>query len=260
MFGNKHASPQNFLFPTKALKLFNIYMECIRIVTVDDDIIMELRIDADTTLSRIQRNEKRWFTLSAPIDLESLRQRIALAYHELACLHECLDHAGDAKKIGIKAEKWTSIQGSIIRDEPSTLDATAGKKREEKGTSSNNFKTEAIVAKAVSGSSSQLGCRSLTCTRCHGQQPSQGSEARAAQWAYLKGLRGSSDPHLVYHAAYAAQASLYTPNDKTLMQAILQRTSIVTQEVLEIVSAAVGLNMNAFMDELRNTKRDRLVN
>ncbi|ORZ27474.1 hypothetical protein BCR41DRAFT_392810 [Lobosporangium transversale] len=199
MFGNKHASPQNFLFPTKALKLFNIYMECIRIVTVDDDIIMELRIDADTTLSRIQRNEKRWFTLSAPIDLESLRQRIALAYHELACLHECLDHAGDAKKIGIKAEKWTSIQGSIIRDEPSTLDATAGKKREEKGTSSNNFKTEAIVAKAVSGSSSQLG--SYAPAGYLG--PDDLANTLAALSSHLQSAHAHSDDHL-YHLAAGA--------------------------------------------------------
>ncbi|KAF9917022.1 hypothetical protein BX616_002164, partial [Lobosporangium transversale] len=73
--------------------------------------------------------------------------------------------------------------------------------------------------------------------------------------AYLKVLKDSSDPFLVYHAAYASQALLYIPNDETIMQAMLRRTSAVAQGVFGAVSAVKDWDLNAFMDELSNVQR-----
>ncbi|KAF9897937.1 hypothetical protein BX616_004739, partial [Lobosporangium transversale] len=73
---------------------------------------------------------------------------------------------------------------------------------------------------------------------------------------YLKRLKDSSDPHLIYHAAYASQALLYIPDDETSMQAMLRRTSAVARGVFGIVSAVKGLDLNAFMDELINIQKE----
>ncbi|KAF9908479.1 hypothetical protein BX616_000137 [Lobosporangium transversale] len=68
--------------------------------------------------------------------------------------------------------------------------------------------------------------------------------------AYLKGLKDSSDPYLVYHAAYASQALLYILNDESTIQAMLRRTSAVARGVFGAVSAIRDWDLNAFMDEL----------
>ncbi|KAF9914231.1 hypothetical protein BX616_008699 [Lobosporangium transversale] len=74
--------------------------------------------------------------------------------------------------------------------------------------------------------------------------------------AYLKELKDSSDPHLVYYAAYASQALLYIPNDETTMQAMLRRTSVVAQGVFGVVSAVKDWDLDAFMDELVNIQKE----
>ncbi|KAF9898117.1 hypothetical protein BX616_004472, partial [Lobosporangium transversale] len=73
--------------------------------------------------------------------------------------------------------------------------------------------------------------------------------------AYLQGLKDSSDPKLVYQAAYAFQALQYIPDDETTMQAMLRRTSVVLRGVFGVVSAAKGLDLNTFMDEISNIQR-----
>ncbi|KAG0233892.1 hypothetical protein BGX31_004753 [Mortierella sp. GBA43] len=68
--------------------------------------------------------------------------------------------------------------------------------------------------------------------------------------SYLDGLRGSSDPYLVYQAAYAYQALLCVPDNETLWQATLRRTGKVVKGISGLVSAVKGLDLNGFMEGL----------
>ncbi|KAF9350443.1 hypothetical protein BGX34_001220, partial [Mortierella sp. NVP85] len=73
--------------------------------------------------------------------------------------------------------------------------------------------------------------------------------------SYLDRLRGSSDPYLVYQAAYAYQALLYVPDNETPWQAALRRTGKVVQGISGLVSAAKGLDLNRFMEGLGNIQQ-----
>ena len=73
--------------------------------------------------------------------------------------------------------------------------------------------------------------------------------------SYLDKLRGSSDPYLVYQAAYAYQALLYVPDNETSWQATLRRTGKVIQGVSGLVSAAKGLDLDRFMEGLGNIQQ-----
>ncbi|KAF9350073.1 hypothetical protein BGX34_001426 [Mortierella sp. NVP85] len=73
--------------------------------------------------------------------------------------------------------------------------------------------------------------------------------------SYLDKLRGSSDPYLVYQAAYAYQALLYVPDNETPWQAALRRTGKVIQGVSGLVSATKGLDLNKFMKGLGNIQQ-----
>ncbi|KAG0227772.1 hypothetical protein BGX31_006850 [Mortierella sp. GBA43] len=68
--------------------------------------------------------------------------------------------------------------------------------------------------------------------------------------AYLEGLKGSSDPYLVYQAAYAFQALQCVPDNETLWQATLRRTGKVIQGVSGLASAVKGFDLNKFMEGL----------
>jgi len=68
--------------------------------------------------------------------------------------------------------------------------------------------------------------------------------------SYLDGLKRSSDPYLVYQAAYAYQALLCVPDDESLWQATLRRGGKVIQGVSGLVSAVKGLDLNGFIDGL----------
>ena len=68
--------------------------------------------------------------------------------------------------------------------------------------------------------------------------------------SYLDKLKGSSDPYLVYQAAYAYQALQYVPDNDTLWQKTMRRTGNVIQGVSALVSAAKGLDLNGFIDGL----------
>jgi len=64
---------------------------------------------------------------------------------------------------------------------------------------------------------------------------------------YLDGLKKSSDPYLVYQAAYAYQALLCVPDDESLWQATMRRAGKVIQGVSGLVSAVKGLDLNGFI-------------
>ncbi|KAF9350163.1 hypothetical protein BGX34_001378 [Mortierella sp. NVP85] len=68
--------------------------------------------------------------------------------------------------------------------------------------------------------------------------------------SYLDRLKGSSDPYLVYQAAYAYQALLCVPDDESLWQATLRRSGKVIQGVSGLVSAVKGLDLYGFIGGL----------
>ncbi|KAF9360000.1 hypothetical protein BGX26_010837 [Mortierella sp. AD094] len=65
----------------------------------------------------------------------------------------------------------------------------------------------------------------------------------------------SSDPYLVYQAAYAFQALQYVPDDETPLQATLRRAGKVAQGISGMVSAVKGLDLNGFIDGLGNIQQ-----
>ncbi|KAI8348235.1 WD40-repeat-containing domain protein [Mortierella sp. GBAus27b] len=68
--------------------------------------------------------------------------------------------------------------------------------------------------------------------------------------AYLEGLKGSSDPYLVYQAAYAYQALLCVPDNESLWQATLRRTGKIVKGISGLVSAVKSIDLNAFVEGL----------
>jgi hypothetical protein len=68
--------------------------------------------------------------------------------------------------------------------------------------------------------------------------------------SYLDGLKKSSDPYLVYQAAYAYQALLYVPDNESIWQATLRRTGKIMKGVSGLVSAVKGLDLNGFIEGL----------
>ncbi|KAK3807372.1 MAG: hypothetical protein J3Q66DRAFT_418508 [Benniella sp.] len=73
--------------------------------------------------------------------------------------------------------------------------------------------------------------------------------------SYLSGLKKSSDPFLVYQAAYAYQALLCVPDDETTWQAAMRRTGTVIQGVSGLVSAVKGLNLIQFIEGLEDIQK-----
>ncbi|KAK3807633.1 MAG: hypothetical protein J3Q66DRAFT_374382 [Benniella sp.] len=72
---------------------------------------------------------------------------------------------------------------------------------------------------------------------------------------YLDGLKRSNDSYLVYQAAYAYQALQYVPDNETLWQATLRRTGKVVKGVSGLVSAVKGLDLNGFVDGLKDIQQ-----
>ncbi|KAF9171728.1 hypothetical protein BGX21_010253 [Mortierella sp. AD011] len=68
--------------------------------------------------------------------------------------------------------------------------------------------------------------------------------------AYLADLQKTDDPHLRYYAAYAFQALLCVPDDESLWQATVRRTTKVVKGISGLVSAVKGLDLNGFIDGL----------
>ncbi|KAG0308919.1 hypothetical protein BGZ97_013218 [Linnemannia gamsii] len=65
----------------------------------------------------------------------------------------------------------------------------------------------------------------------------------------LSGLKGSSDPYLMYQACYAFQALQYVPDNETPLQAILRHSVGVAKSLLN-VSAVTDLDLGAALEGL----------
>jgi len=72
---------------------------------------------------------------------------------------------------------------------------------------------------------------------------------------YLDALKGNTEPYLMYQAAYACQALLCVPDNETLWEATIRRSGKVIQGVSGLVSAVKGLDLNGFMDGLKNIQK-----
>ncbi|KAF9343035.1 hypothetical protein BGX34_007300, partial [Mortierella sp. NVP85] len=72
---------------------------------------------------------------------------------------------------------------------------------------------------------------------------------------YLKELKESEDPYLVYQAAYAFQALLWVPDDETAWQAAMRHTGKIMQGVSGMVSAVKGLDLNKFIEGLGDIQK-----
>jgi hypothetical protein len=70
--------------------------------------------------------------------------------------------------------------------------------------------------------------------------------------SYLDELKDTADSYLIYQAAYAYQALLCVPDNETLWQATLRRTGKVIQGVSGLVSAVKGLDLNGFIEGLKD--------
>ncbi|KAG0003661.1 hypothetical protein BGZ80_005753 [Entomortierella chlamydospora] len=69
--------------------------------------------------------------------------------------------------------------------------------------------------------------------------------------SYVDGLQDSTDPHMVYQAAYAFQALLCVPDNEKPWQATMRRTGKVMHGVFGLVTAVKGLDLNGFIEGLR---------
>ncbi|KAG0304483.1 hypothetical protein BGZ97_001476 [Linnemannia gamsii] len=69
----------------------------------------------------------------------------------------------------------------------------------------------------------------------------------------LSGLKGSSDPYLMYQACYAFQALQYVPDDETALQAILRHSEGVTSGLVKILGL-VNLDLNVVIEGLGDLK------
>ncbi|KAG0234640.1 hypothetical protein BGX31_004488 [Mortierella sp. GBA43] len=72
---------------------------------------------------------------------------------------------------------------------------------------------------------------------------------------YLNELKKSSDPFLVYQAAYAYQALLCVPDDETLWQAAFRRTGRVIKCLSGLVSAAKSVDFVKFIEGLHDIQK-----
>ncbi|KAF9363943.1 hypothetical protein BGX34_002958 [Mortierella sp. NVP85] len=68
---------------------------------------------------------------------------------------------------------------------------------------------------------------------------------------YLGELTKSTDPYMVYQAAYAFQALLCIPDNETKWQSAMRRTGNVSRGLSRIVSAVKGLDLGKLIEGLR---------
>ncbi|KAG9067027.1 hypothetical protein KI688_012939 [Linnemannia hyalina] len=67
--------------------------------------------------------------------------------------------------------------------------------------------------------------------------------------AVLSGMRGSSDPYLMYQACYAFQALQYVPDDETVLQAVLRHSTGVVDGLVKVTSV-FKLDLGSVLEEL----------
>ncbi|KAF9272748.1 hypothetical protein BGZ68_002123, partial [Mortierella alpina] len=65
----------------------------------------------------------------------------------------------------------------------------------------------------------------------------------------LRSLQGSSDPFLMYQALYAFQALQCIPDDETALQAVMRRSGVVAEGLVNI-SGVVNLDLGGFLEGL----------
>ncbi|KAG0265488.1 hypothetical protein BGZ95_003318 [Linnemannia exigua] len=65
----------------------------------------------------------------------------------------------------------------------------------------------------------------------------------------LSGLRGSSDPYMIYQACYAFQALQYVPDEETVLQAVVRHSTGVANGLVK-VAALFTLNLSAVLEGL----------
>ncbi|KAF9127409.1 hypothetical protein BGW39_005893, partial [Mortierella sp. 14UC] len=67
----------------------------------------------------------------------------------------------------------------------------------------------------------------------------------------LSGLKGTSDPYVLYQACYAFQALQYVPNDETPLQAVLRHSADVANGLVK-VSAVFKLDLASVLEGIEN--------
>ncbi|KAK3823327.1 MAG: WD40-repeat-containing domain protein [Benniella sp.] len=72
---------------------------------------------------------------------------------------------------------------------------------------------------------------------------------------YLDALKSNAEPYLIYQAAYACQALLCVPDNESLWQATIRRSGKVIQGVSGLVSVVRGLDLNGFIDGLKDIQQ-----
>ena len=72
---------------------------------------------------------------------------------------------------------------------------------------------------------------------------------------YLGELKKSSNPYLVYQAAYAYQALLCVPDNETKWQAAMRRTGKVAKGVSGLISAVEGFDIDKFIEGLNDIQK-----
>ncbi|KAG0310293.1 hypothetical protein BGZ99_000468, partial [Dissophora globulifera] len=68
--------------------------------------------------------------------------------------------------------------------------------------------------------------------------------------AYLEGLKGHDDPHIVFQAAYAFQALQCVPDNESPWQAARRRGGSVLRVAFQLATAVKALDVNSFIDGL----------
>ncbi|KAK3823326.1 MAG: hypothetical protein J3Q66DRAFT_437708 [Benniella sp.] len=72
---------------------------------------------------------------------------------------------------------------------------------------------------------------------------------------YLDALKSNAEPYLMYQAAYACQALLCVPDNESLWQVTTRRSKKVIQGMSGLVSEVKGLDLNGFIDGLRDIQQ-----
>ncbi|KAG0208824.1 hypothetical protein BGX33_006021, partial [Mortierella sp. NVP41] len=72
--------------------------------------------------------------------------------------------------------------------------------------------------------------------------------------AVLSGLKDSSDPYLMYQAAYAFQALQFVPDDETAIQVVFRHSSGVAESLVKI-SGVIQLDFGGFLDGLKSMQK-----
>ncbi|KAG0067556.1 hypothetical protein BGZ89_005934 [Linnemannia elongata] len=71
---------------------------------------------------------------------------------------------------------------------------------------------------------------------------------------FLRGMKDSSDPYLMYQACYAFQALQYVPDDETALEAFLRHSTTLVDGLIKI-SGLVQLNFEGFLEGIKEGQK-----